>query len=236
MKVLTLLLCISLFLIIEPALAFPEVIVHDTIAIRGKEVMISVETRGKLFRKGGEVVEFFVDGKSIGKSLSGGDGFAFKQLRPLRAGLYQIAAKSGGEEGKGTLLSLRKGERIVFVDVKDGLFEGEFSERPKKGSQEAIRNLARRFPVVFLQTGLPGVEAVRTWLRENGFMSLPVIPWDEGTIFDEIKEKGLKIRAVIGGQSIIESAGENKPKAFSFGEAEGAEEVKDWKEIGKKLK
>lgn len=206
------------------------------VAIRGKEVMISAETRGKLFRKGGEIVEFLVDGKSLGKSLSGGDGFAFKQFRPLRAGLYRIASKSGGEEGKGTLLSLRKGEGIVFIDVKDGLFEGVFSERPKKGSQEAIRNLARKFPVILLQTGFPGTEAIKTWLRENDFISLPVIPWDQGAVFDDMKGRGLKIRAVIGGASIIESAAEYKPRAFSFGEAEGAAEVKDWKEIGKKLK
>ena len=38
------------------------------------------------------------------------------------------------------------------------------------------------------------------------------------------------------GASVIESAKELKPKAFSFDEVEGAEEVKDWEEIGKKLR
>jgi hypothetical protein len=125
MNILVTVICLILLLFF-PDIAFSEIIVHDTVAPKGQESMLTVETKGKLFREGGELVEFFVDGKSLGKSLSGGDGFAFKRLVPSRAGIYRITVKSKREEGQGLLLSLRKGDGILFVDVEGSLFEGGF--------------------------------------------------------------------------------------------------------------
>ncbi len=236
MRILATLIFLILSSCLLPAPAFSEIIVHDMIVLRGKEVMLKAETRGKLFSKGGEVVEFFVDGKSLNKSLSGGDGFAFRQFTPQKTGIYRITVKSGKDEGNGLLISLKKGDRIVFVDVEDSLLETPFSKRPKTGSQNIIKKISSRFPVVFLQTELLSIKAIKTWLKENRFIDLPVVSWREGKIFDEINEKGLKIKAIIGSQSVIESAKAYKSKSFSFKEIEDAEEVRDWEEIGKKLK
>ncbi len=222
-------------ILLIPSIAFSEIIVHDMILLKGEETMLKAETRGKFLSKGGEVVEFFVDKKSIGKSLSGGDGFAFRRFTPIKSGIYLITVKSGKDEGNGLLLSLKRGDRIIFIDVEGGLFEGLFSKNPRKESQEIIKKISRRFPVVFFQTGLLGIKAIKIWMKENGFIILPVIPWRQGMIFDEISEKGLKIKAIIGSQAVIESAREYKPKAFSFEEVEDAVEVKDWEEIGKEL-
>jgi hypothetical protein len=205
------------------------------VALKGEKVMLKAETRGRFLSKGGKVVEFFVDRKSIGRTLSGGDGFAFKEFIPLKTGIYRITVKSGSEEDSGLFLSLKKGDRIVFVDVAGSLLEGVFSKKPKHGSQKAIEKIGRRFPVVFLQTSLLSVKAIKEWLKKNGFIELPVIPWREGTIFDEINEKGLKIKAIIGSANVIESAKEYKPKAFSFEYIEDAQEVKEWEEIEKSL-
>jgi hypothetical protein len=225
-------LSLSLF----PGTSLSEVIIHDMIVLRGEETMLKAEARGKFLSKGGEVVEFFVDKKSIGKSLSGGDGFAFRRFTPLKAGIYHITVKSGKDEGNGLILSLKKVDRIVFIDVEGSLLEGLFSKNPRTGSQKIIKKISKRFPVVFLKTGFIGTKAIKSWLKENNFIDSPIIPWGHGAIFDEISEKGLKIKAVIGNQSVIESAKEYKPKSFSFEEVEDAEEVKDWEEIGKKLK
>lgn len=234
-KIILIINIISIFLFF-PAIAISELIAHDMIVLKGEETTLKAETRGKFLSKGGEVVEFFIDKKSIGKSLSGGDGFAFRRFTPLKAGIYHITVKSGKDEGNGLILSLKKADRIIFIDVEGSLFEGLFSKQPKKGSQEIIKKISKRFPVVFLQTELLSIKAIKTWLEKNGFVDLPVIPWGQGMIFDEIREeKGLKIKAVIGGQSVIESAKEYKPKSFSFEEVEDAVEVKDWEEIGKKL-
>ena len=91
-----------------PDAAVARVLVYDDVALRGQEVMLRAETRGALFNRGGEVVEFIVDGKSIGKNLSGRDGFAVKGFVPARTGLYKINVKSGEDKDSGILLALEK--------------------------------------------------------------------------------------------------------------------------------
>ncbi|OGW38408.1 MAG: hypothetical protein A2Y97_07805 [Nitrospirae bacterium RBG_13_39_12] len=236
MKALKILILTTLLLYIFPSIVLSEVIVHDMISVKGKKVMLTAETRGNFFTKGGETVEFYINKKIIGKTLSGGDGLAFTEFIPSYTGIYHITAKSGGDKSNGLLLSLKKDACIVFIDIEDSLFEGLFSKTPRTGSQKTIKIISGKFPVVFLQTGVFGTNTIKLWLKENKFIDSPVIPWRQGAIFDEISEKGLRIKAIIGSQSVIESAKTYKPKSFSFGETEDAEEVKDWEEIGKKLK
>ena len=90
MRILVTLILFTFLFFLFPAAIFSEVIVQDMIAPKGKEIMLSVEIRGKLFIKGGEVVEIFVDGRPLGRSLSGGDGFAFKQFTPLKTGRWYL--------------------------------------------------------------------------------------------------------------------------------------------------
>ena len=220
----------------SPASALSRVTVDDTVVVKGRKVMLRAETKGKLFRKGGELVEFFVEGKSIGKTLSGGDGVAFKPFTPVKTGLHQIEVSSGGDEDAGLLLSLLRGSSIVFVDVESSLLEGRLSRKPKPGSRKAIEEINQRFPIVFLQIGFVGVKAMKAWLNENEFIELPVVPWKQGDIFDEIAQNDLKVKAIIGGPKVIESARKHKPPSFSFRQIENAEWVKDWEEINKKLK
>lgn len=224
-----------LFLFMIPQDVFSGVIVHDLVALRGKRTTIKAETRGRFFVRGGVTVEFLADGKSIGSALSGGDGYAFRQFVPLREGIHRITARSGKEEGHGILLSLRKGREVFFVDVEGALLENPFSRKPRSHSQKVLRDIGRTFPIVFLRTGMPGPKMLREWLEEAGFDVWPVISWDEGRVFDESRAMGLVIKAVVGSPAVIESARKYLPAAFSFEETEGAEEVKDWEEIGRTL-
>ena len=218
-----------------PSGACAEVIVHDLVAVQGEKALIRVETRGKFFSRGGKVVELFINDRAAGRILSGGDGFAFRQYTPGKTGIQRITARSGADEASGLLLSLRKGTGIVFVEAEGGLLEGPFSKEPRKGSKEALGELSRRFPVVFLSSGMTGTVPLKAWLKEKGFPALPVVPWDQGNVFEDARRKGLVIRAVIGSPEIIESAGEYHPRAFSFTDAEGATQVKDWEELRKLL-
>jgi hypothetical protein len=218
-----------------PTTGFSDVLVDDMLVLKGEETMLSAQTKGKFFTQGGRLVEFSVNGKSLGKSLSGGDGFAYKQFTPVKTGLLQIFVTSGDDENTGFLLSLKKGDKIIFIDVEGSLFEGLLSQKPKGGSQEVIEGLSKKFPVVFLQTGLLGTNVLKLWLKESGFIDLPVLAWEDGDLFDEINKKGLKIKAIIGRQPVIESAQEYKPQSFSFEEAEDAVVVKNWEEIGEIL-
>jgi hypothetical protein len=235
MKVLGVFICLTIGFCVFPASALSRVTVYDTVVQKGQKVMLRAETRGKLFRKGGELVEFSVDGRSIGNTLSGGDGVAFKQFTSVRTGLHQISVRSDKDEDTGLLLSLERRSSIVFIDVEGSLLEGVFSWKPKHGSQKAIKEIHKRFPIVYLQTSVVGVRAVKGWLEKNEFPKLPVVPWRQGAIFNEIAKKDFRIKAVIAGPKVIESAKERKPLAFSFEASEDAEEVKDWEEIRKKL-
>lgn len=221
---------------IFPACALSGVSVGDTIAVEGQEVMIRAETRGTFFAKGGEVVEFLVDGKSIGKNLSGGDGVAFKQFTPKKTGLHRITARSGGYEDTGLLLSLERGSSIVFVDIEGSLLEGLFSQKPRHGAKKAIKSINTGFPIVFLQTGFLKVKVLKVWLKKNGFPELPVVRWRRGAVFREVVKSDLRIKAIIGGPGVIESAKEHKPLAFCFEKVDDAEWVEDWEEISEELK
>lgn len=234
MKSFVILISIILFFIF-PATVFPGVIIYDTVVPTDKEVMLEAEVKGKFFGKGGELVEFFVNKKSIGKTLSGGDGFAFKQFIPSKTGKYRITAKVGKDEGIGLLLSLRKGSRLVVIDVEGSLLE-KFSNKPKQGSQKVIKAINKGFPVIFIKTGPLSTKYIKEWLRKNEFPDLPVILWGQGSVFSEFAEDGFRIKAVVGNADVIDSAKEYKPLAFSFEETEDAIEVRDWEEIREKLK
>src|SRR4030067_1851182 len=89
-----------------PVYAFAEVLVFDSVSLKGKETMIKAETKGRYFAKGGQKIELFINGKSIGKVLSGGDGFAYKAFTPFRSGLYSVVVKDRKDKVSGCILSL----------------------------------------------------------------------------------------------------------------------------------
>lgn len=213
-----------------------EIFVHDIIAAKNEEILLKAEIGGKFARKGGELVEFFVEQKSIGKALSGGDGFAFKQFSSSKTGIFKVVVKSASSESAGLLLILKKGSKIVFADIEGGLLEGEFLKlMPRDGSQEAIREINKRYPVVILQTGMFSKKMAKDWLKKHGFGALPVIAWHGGEVFHELSAKGMKIIAVIGSDAIIDSAAQYKPMSFSFTGKKNSIAVKNWDEIKKKL-
>jgi hypothetical protein len=217
-----------------PSLA--GVVVNDAVAVVGKEVRLKAETKGTFFRRGGELVEFFVDGKSLGKTLSGGDGEAWKSFTPSKTGLMEISAKSGSDEDEGVLLVLKKGAAIVFVEIIGGLAETGMPPTGRPGSREAMKKLQARFPVVYIQSSNIDIAATRKWLDDNEYPEAPVLPWDGGALFKPITVMGLNIRAVIGNPQFIESAAKWKPESFSFEPVKGVVRLRHWKEMEEKLK
>jgi hypothetical protein len=236
MKALTSLLLSSLLILILPGAAASDVVCSDLVAVRGEEVMLRAETKGLFFERGGDLVEFYVDGTLVGKNLSGRGGVALKPYRVAKSGVHRIQVKSGSDEDEGLLLSLAKGAKIVVVDIESGLFVEGTPGRAKPGSRKALKAIGSRYPVVLLQSGMIGARALKLWLRENEYEAYPVLPWNGGAIFDEFSRKGLKIRALVGGPNIIQSAGKYTPPAFWFDRTENAEKVKDWETLAKKLR
>ena len=108
---------------------------------------------------------------------------------------------------------------------------GKLIEEGKSGKE-----IHKRFSILYLQTTVVGLRAVKGWLQENEFPKLPVVPWKQGAIFNEIAKKELSIKAVIAVPKVIESAEGYKPLSFSFEASDYAEKVKDWEEITSRLK
>jgi hypothetical protein len=228
------LLVLPLLLFSSPILA--DVYVYDAVALQGEEVRLKAETRGPVFIKGGELVEFFVDDASLGKNLSGGDGAAYRLYKASRPGLKNIRAVSRKMTGTGYLLVLKPGAGVVAVDVEGSLLQGGFMSPGRPESREALELIAKRYPLIYLQSGETNQKAVRYWLQQNEYADAPLLTWDGGTVFDTLTKKGVKIRAVIGSPVVIESAVKHKPQAFSFEPMKGAVRLKSWKELEEKLK
>jgi hypothetical protein len=230
-------LLLLLSALLPPAGALAEVAVQDMVAQAGREAMLRAETKSGLFGKGGALVEFFVDGKSAGKKLSGGDGVAFLPFVPARTGLHKIKVQSDGDKDEGLLLSVKRSTQLVVIDVAGSLREpSSFALKPRSGSMQAVKKINRTYPVVFLWTELVGLGAVKSWLKENGFPAAPLLSLRRGEVFETIGEKHLKIRAVIGKPDVVQSAKRYTHRAFSFESTGDTEAVQDWDEIVKKVK
>jgi len=225
-----------LFLTMAPGDAASEVIVDDMVASLGVKIMLRAETKGFFFRKGGELVEFFVEGKSLGKNLSGGDGVAFKEFIPQRAGLLRVEVTSGNDRDNGALYVAKRGAQVVLIDIEGSLTEKPLMDRAKPGSADAVKRINESFPVIFLRTNILTMKAGRMWLQKQGFPPGPVLSWKGGDVFQELKDIGIRIKAVIGTPDVIKSAKTSTSFFFSFDPVAEGESVDDWEKIEKKLR
>jgi hypothetical protein len=234
-RILSILVIFFIHLIVAPV-ALSEIFVYDMVTISGREVMLHAETRGVLFSKGGELVEFFLDGSSLGRNLSGGDGVAYKRFVPVKEGLHKISITSGGDKAEGLLQVVKRSAQLVFVDVEGSLWEGNIAAGPRSGGVMATQKIKKKYPVIFLKTSIVGVRTVKWWLKEKGFPLAPVLPWNRGEALREMKEKNISIKAVVGGSEVAQFAKAYTHLAFSF-DATGEEEaLHDWDEVIAKIK
>lgn len=226
-------------LLLVPALygsAYAEVFVHDMVALTREEVLIKVETKSGYFSKGGQTVEFSINGKSAGKVLSGGDGIGYKIFRSGRPGMYTVSARYDKDTDTGNVLVLKKGTGIVFIDIEGSLLAAPFAKNPIASSREVIKKIVKKYSVVYLHTGTIGIREVKEWLRKNRFPAAPVVAWQMGDVFAALYNKGLRMKAVVGSQAVIDSANSYNPAVFVFDEQDDAKNLKTWQEIEKKLR
>ena len=203
-------LILFLAVLLPPAGALAEVAVDDMVTPVGQEVFLRAETKSGFFSRGGSLVEFFIDGRSAGKKLSGGDGVAYLPFVPARTGLHKIKVRSGADEDQGLLLVVQRSTQLVLIDVEGSLREpSSFALKPRSGSVQAVKRINRQYPVVFLWTGFVGFGAAKSWLKESGFPDAPLLSWSRGEVLDAIRERHLKIRAVIGKPDVIQAAKEH---------------------------
>lgn len=204
----------------------------DAITSLKKPVRLQALTKGRFFSEGGKLVEFHIDDKHIGTTLSGGDGFAYLRFQPESKGLKKINVKAGNDSDKAYLLVTAKNEKVILIAIEGSLFESAISFKPAKGAKETIHEISKDFSIIYL-TSIIGVKQSRQWLRENNFFESVVFSWSEEVLTNDLKDKGIQLYAVIGNPEMLDEISDIKK--FSFKEAEGIEVVESWAELLKKL-
>ncbi|RMG00314.1 MAG: hypothetical protein D6726_11470 [Nitrospirae bacterium] len=208
---------------------FAGVQVQDQVATTGKGIMLSARTGSTFFAKGGEIVEFFLDGRSLGKRLSGGDGYAYMEYKPDRKGLFTIKVEHGNEKAEGLLLVVGKAEEVLLVGIEGGVLESIFPERLRDGVDNALKKLADRYRIIYI-TGMPLGPLVRERIREWGLPESVVLRWDR-SVYEGLSDLGVKIKAVVGSPGLIAEVDDDSVKRYTFEESEEGKVVDSWHDL-----
>ena len=139
---------------------FAGITVFDNVTTKGKPVKLSASTKGRIFQEGGKLVEFYLNGKHIGTTLSGGDGIAFLKYTSLSPGIKHLKVKKGIDKDEGILLVIKKGERIILIEIESTLFEFPFIPNPVGESRETLTVLTEKFKLIYV-TSLIGAKKSR---------------------------------------------------------------------------
>jgi hypothetical protein len=229
------LLAIVIMFIQVPAL-WADVLVFDAVAVTGRPVMLKARTVGIIMAEGGKLVDFSVEGKALGRRLSGGDGMAYIEYTPRRAGLLKVKAKSGGEEATGLLLVLGKKDRVVLIDVAGALATGGLFPAPRSGGAEAMDKLGEHYRLIYYSSGPLGTIGYRAWLKENGFPKHLVLDWKGERTVENLLDLGVTVRAAVGGAEFVRAAARSKDTLlFSFDPDSEGTRVRSWDDILKEL-
>lgn len=225
-------LLLSLFVIFPPVV-HADILVSDSISTPGRSVMLKAVIKGRFFPEGGRLVYFSVDGRHIGRTLSGGDGYALLEYKPETPGLKIISVKSGDDVSEGYLLVMRKGVGVVVIEVEEGVMETPLYLRPADEAEEAIEMIMKRYRVIYITSSL-GPDIARRILREGDIPPSIVVRWD-GELFRELSGLGVRVKAVIGSPGLLREAKGLARKRYSFRDTEDGEVVRDWNDLAGRL-
>jgi hypothetical protein len=222
-------------LLLHSPVAIAGVTVYDSVTSVNKPVQLRAITKGKFFPEGGKLVKFYIDGRPIGTTLSGGDGYALIEHIPSSSGLKQIRVEVGSDTDEGLLLVSRREERVILIEIERTLLNLSLRNlfKPFSGSREALIKLSKRFRIIYLTT-MMGAERSKEWLREKGFPPSAILKWEGSRLLDEIREAGIQPYAIVASPDILSETLEIK-KRFSLEDTEEGTTVKDWDELSKRL-
>ena len=222
------LLLISFFFTLAvPASA--GVTVFDTVTMANEPVKLKALTKGRFFPKGGKLVQFYVNNKYLGTTLSGGDGYAFMKYKSSSRGLKSLKVVSGEDRDEGALLITVKKDKVVLIQIESTLFDSMLSFKPSEKGRDALNKLSKKFKIMYVST-LMGMMQSRKWLKDNEFPSLPVFKWEGEELIDDLRDKHIPLYAIIASPDVLTDAS-GIEKRFSFVETEDATEVRDWDEL-----
>ena len=222
------------FLILPTARGLGAVIVYDRVTTVGTPVYLKVLTKGKIFADGGRLVEFYLDDKSIGKNLTGGDGYGYRKYTFRRTGIIKVRATSQRESGSGLVLVMKKSEKAVLIEIENGLKDAFISDIAAGAGRQAVIQLLKKYRVIYLSR-YAGIRMAKTALDELEFPDAPVLRWQGQQTLEALKQKGVNLYAIIGPAGVIDTAADHIKKRYTFDQNRKEQTVKDWQEVIERL-
>ena len=175
-----------------------SIIAFDQLSQPNQPVRLAVRlvTGGLSFTRrpiSGERIEFLLKDRSLGQTLTGGDGMAVKSFTPSRPGLYLITARLvenpryEAEPAELYVACRKASDPILLIAISSVRTPSRppaipFSPAPSSEAMpEAARMLAKlseRYQLVYLETGdeVLGPET-KDWLAREDFPPAPLFVW-----------------------------------------------------------
>jgi len=211
-----------------------DVTILDRVSTVGSAVSLVVQTSKLFMADGGRLVDVFLEQESLGRIMTGGDGYGYLRLVPQCAGLMKISARSGDSEAEGRLLVMEKNERAVLIDLESALMDLHLRGRDRETCRSALEAIGRRYRLIYVYRFI-GSGFSRARLEEVGFPPSVVLSWKGRATLESLREREVQVHAVIGSAQTVTDAGSQVPQRFSFEKAKGAQTVSEWEEIAKAL-
>jgi L-rhamnose mutarotase len=220
-------------ILLSAAPCLSAVIVYDQVTTVGTPVYLEVLTKGLFFAEGGRLVEFYLDDKSVGKNLTGGDGHGYKKYTPQRAGIFKVNARSKGESGSGLLLVMKKSEKAVLIEIESGFKDAFISQIAASADRRALEKLFKEYRVIYFSrySRFVGIQATKDYLDKFKFPDAPVLTWGGPQMLTALKSRGIHLYAIIGSAEIISQADEYIERRYTFEQTQDEKTVKDWQEV-----
>jgi len=165
-----------------------------------------------------EPVEFFIQGRALGKATTDSQGWARLEFAPQMRGNLELrvrwatAAKAEVVEGRGVLLSWERRRPILLIDLAvlvEGKLESESPQpelfpdpglilgEPHAAAPAELNKLSKfYYNLVYVdQTGKGRLEAIQSWLRKQQFPPgmIRILPQTATSLHDlllTLKEEG----------------------------------------------
>ena len=211
-----LVLGVDLLLAAEKAKA--KIVVSDVLTTPGKPVKLQAHVfeEGLLGRQidlGGETLEFLVQGKVVGMTMTGGDGRAFWEFAPRMRGNLEISVRLPesprvlAAEATGLLASWERRRPILFIDVAAIVQQQDTPTMPSlpinlsptlvgeadvdaPGELEKLGKFYYNLVYVYRTGGSEEEEAVQEWIQSHDFPVgfLRIIPHGSQPLIDLIAQ------------------------------------------------
>lgn len=210
------------------------VVAYDAITTVGRELPLKVLTKGRLLPAGGMQWQLFIDEISVGRGLTGGDGYGYMKYTPETAGMKSVRFESGGEFDTGRLLVLEKKTRAIVIDL-DPLLRGTLRrDNRDRDAEEVLEELAADFALIYI-AGRWEMFGARKWLEMRGFPESVVLENKGAALFERLASRGVALYGLVGKNLLIRDAEKYFSVRLTFEEGNEDTEVRGWREVRERM-